>query len=89
MIVGAQGATDAGKPMVFALFSCLSGSGRRAERKVGEGTKGVPPTVWQLIGGTRLQHVRGNTGRHFPSFWSLLGHSGCHFGLTLGSFGLA
>ena len=68
MIVGAQDATDAGKPMVFALFLCLSGSGRRAERKVGEGAKGVPPTVWQLIGGTRLQHVRGNAGRNFPSF---------------------
>ena len=30
-----------------------------------------------------------NTGRNCPSFWSLLGHSGCHFGVILGSLGLA
>ena len=31
---------------------------------MGEGTKSVRPSVWQLIGGTRLQTVRNDRGKH-------------------------
>ena len=73
-------------------FLCLSGRGRRGERRWAK----VQRAFGQVCGnslGERVCRMCGtigvNTGRNCPSFWSLLGHSGCHFGLILGSSGLA
>ena len=72
IVQGAQHATNDEKPMVLTWFLCLSGRGRRAERKVGEGTKSVRPSVWQLIGGTRLQNVRNDRGKHWQELSVIL-----------------
>ena len=93
MTIEAQDATNAGKKiMIFACVLCLSGWGQRAERKVGEDTKSVPPTPSERIAGTREQNVgdtEGNMGSNFESFKGLLDHSGGHLGLILGSSGAA
>ena len=67
------------------MFLCLNGRGRRAERKVGECTKNVPPTASERIGGTRLQDV-GAVQRIFGAIFHDFGASGADLGAMLGSF---